>query len=183
MDSAPLPPTPPPVTPPSFLARRLPDEVRFGIFSVLCGVAVSVASATWSYFGLQVFQPPSVAAYFQVGAAFSAANVILFDTGYFLIFRGILKTLESSEPIARIGPLLILVGGLALAAVDMVEVVLAPSLYTPYASPGLAWFYNVAATFFIATSLLVPLGMVLSFLAVAWRLVIRRPAALASPGP
>ncbi len=146
----------------------MPKGVVLGVVLVGFGVVFRSAGLVWSYFGFRGLGSfNSLAAFFQIQFSLGAAQALLMNLGFFLIYWGILRTLPRFELWYWVGPVLVLLGGLLAVAGDLAQIVIAPSLYPPANGSGLEGLLTVVYGTLVVASLAETVGTILALVAVA----------------
>ncbi|HII40471.1 MAG TPA: hypothetical protein HA326_04550 [Thermoplasmata archaeon] len=178
MNAQPVPPPSPERAegPPSLSrAAKIPLGIRVGIILVIVGLAFIGVIFAWGYYNLRgLTSLQDLVRLFQGQYALAAVQSLLLEVGFFLIFDGILRILPRMRRWTRVGPFLILLGGVLLAAGDLAGFVYAPSMYGPADLSNIGQVLPTVAALAEIGSLVVETGMILSLIAVALGALARR---------
>lgn len=158
--------------PPPVARTSVPLGIRIGIALMGAGVAFTVAAYTWGYFGLSLFVR-NLVTFVRVQLALFIAESLLLNVGLFFVLRGVLRLLPKAGPWSWTGPILVLLGGLAVAAANATDYVLS-WIFGFGVATSLEWLVTVLFIVLITGSAAVSLGLLLSLVGVVRGVLARR---------
>lgn len=169
-----------PMSTPAPAPRALPRNILVGLILVGLGVIFTGISYGWNFFAIRSGLFTGFVPYLQIEITLSVVEYLCIEVGLFLIFLGILRLLPSVLPWSRLGPILLLVGALVVAVMEMTEVALVSLTYPPSAVQLPDWANYVLSGTLVAGYIVSSLGLLLSLFAVAKGLLLRT---FPTPGP
>ncbi len=181
MQTAPMPSGGPnETTGPVSRRAEMPRDILTGIILACFGVGFTGIIFGWGYFAMRgVGTPGGFVVVFQTVDALEAAQALVLNLGLFLLFLGILRRLPRGGVWSLLGPVLVLVGGIALAIAASAQSLLVPFLFSPpFPSPGpeanVALLQTVGNAALFVGGAAASLGLLISLIAVARGVLARR---------